>query len=330
MLSFFERCVVMDKIENKILGCLYGQAIGDALGFGGEALDKAQMIEAYPEGLTKYDQIIQDERHSGWPVGMWTDDTYMMIPILNCFVNEGHINKASLAAGFLDFYEEWGHTCGQLTRKALNFAPPIYKDDPISVSKLVWTLKGCDNAPNGGLMRTSVIGCWPVDVEENAALVCQMTHYDPRCVGSCVVISRLIHEIIWNGNLLGKDELIEIASKYDERIAEWITLAYENKVIGKLQLDCHGSEAYTLRTMAAALWAYWHAPDFASGMIAVINEGGDGDTNGAVACAVLGAKYGYNSIPAYYIENLYQTNRYQDLCNGFISKAIDLSKSLRS
>ena len=36
----------MDKRkENKILGCLFGQAAGDALGMGAEFLDKESVLE---------------------------------------------------------------------------------------------------------------------------------------------------------------------------------------------------------------------------------------------------------------------------------------------
>ena len=35
-----------------------------------------------------------------------------------------------------------------------------------------------------------------------------------------------------------------------------------------------------------------------------MNAGGDADTNAAVACAILGAKYGYSSIPTEYIKGL--------------------------
>ena len=39
-------------------------------------------------------------------------------------------------------------------------------------------------------------------------------------------------------------------------------------------------------------------------MLAVVNEAGDADTNAAVAGAILGAKYGYDSIPQQYINGL--------------------------
>ena len=48
----------------------------------------------------------------------------------------------------------------------------------------------------------------------------------------------------------------------------------------------------------------WHANSFEEGLLAVVNAGGDADTNAAVACAVLGAKFGYQSIPCEYTDGL--------------------------
>ena len=49
----------MDK--KRFLGTIYGQAIGDALGLGTEFLSKAQIAQYYPEGLSEYSQIVQDD-----------------------------------------------------------------------------------------------------------------------------------------------------------------------------------------------------------------------------------------------------------------------------
>lgn len=111
--------------------------------------------------------------------------------------------------------------------------------------------------------------------------------------------------------------------EYDDRIAEWIDLAYQSDDIAKLDLDETYSIGYTLRSLAAALWCYWHADSFEAGLIAVVNEGGDADTNGAIACAILGAKYGYNATPRYYIENLHNEIEYRQKVNGFIALAIN-------
>ncbi len=66
-----------------------------------------------------------------------------------------------------------------------------------------------------------------------------------------------------------------------------------------------------------------HVKSFEEGLLAIVNEGGDADTNGAIACAILGAKFGYNSIPAYYIENLHGEDEYHCKVNNFINIAVD-------
>lgn len=311
-----------EEIHDKMIGCLYGQAIGDALGFGTEAMSKEDVKKHYPFGLRTYDEIIQDNRRKGWPIGMWTDDTEMMLCALDAFIKDKQLIPKTLARIFLDWYDIMGHTCGILTKKAINFAPPLYENDPISVAKLVWNLKGCDNAPNGGLMRTSIIGLWPKDVVANAELLCQMTHYDSRYVGSCVIASIIIYNLVWENRMTSIDEIIKIGHNYDDRIEEWIKLAYNNNDISALELDNKESMAYTLRTLAAALWSYWHSNSFEEGLLTIVNEGGDADTNAAIAGAILGAKFNYKSIPSCYIHNLYNEKKYNTKCESFAKLAM--------
>ena len=54
---------------------------------------------------------------------------------------------------------------------------------------------------------------------------------------------------------------------------------------------------YTLKAMQVALWCARRAADFEEALVAVVNAGGDTDTNGAVAGAVLGARFGLDAIP---------------------------------
>lgn len=313
------------NIKDKMLGCLSGQAIGDALGFASEAMTKEEVKINYPQGISKYSDVIQDERREGWPIGFWTDDTEMMLSLLDCMIDckENIIDTRKLAAHFLAFYDKWGFTCGILTRKVLNFAPPIYAVKPIVLSKMVWELKGKNNAPNGGLMRTSIVGLWPYNVRKNAEIVCKMTHYDPRCVCSCVIASIIIHDMIWRNRLMSVEEIRQVAKEYDSECVKWVNAAYENNEIANLKLDDEPSMAYTYRTLSAALWAYFHAPDFLTGLLAIVNEGGEADTNGAIACAILGAKFGYSSIPSYYVENLHNRDIYHQKITSFINQVAD-------
>ena len=70
------------NLKDRMLGCLFGQAIGDALGLGSEFMDKNEVIKHYPDGLRHYSQIIKDVHRSRWAKGSWTDDTDMMFAYL--------------------------------------------------------------------------------------------------------------------------------------------------------------------------------------------------------------------------------------------------------
>ena len=52
-----------------MLGCLYGQAVGDALGLGSEFMNKDEVNKNYPDGRKNYDQIIQDAHRRRWVKG---------------------------------------------------------------------------------------------------------------------------------------------------------------------------------------------------------------------------------------------------------------------
>ena len=116
-------------------------------------------------------------------------------------------------------------------------------------------------------------------------------------------MSSLIHSLVYDFEQLTYHQILDIANKYDERIAEYVDLSL-NADIRALELQGGRSMGYTLKTLAASLWAYWNASSFEEGLLAVVNAGGDADTNAAVACAILGAKFGFESIPKEYVDGL--------------------------
>lgn len=310
----------MNTIKNKMLGCLYGQAIGDALGLGSEFMSKDEVLKSYPDGLKNYDQIIQDAHRRRWAKGAWTDDTDMMLCILEGFEND-KFNIHSVASNFKDWFNESPMGIGSHTYKVLCMGD--YVEQPEMCSKLWWDLSRQQSAANGALMRTSVVGLAPSNVVEQAEAICKLTHYDSRCVGSCVIAVSIIHNLVWHDKQLSYDEIKDIAQRYDNRILEWVDAAYNSTDISMLDLDETYSIGYTLRTLSAALWCYWHSPSFVEGLLSVVNEGGDADTNGAIACAILGAKFGYTSFPSCYVENLYNQAIYHQKITAFINQAVN-------
>lgn len=301
------------SLLDKIKGTIYGQAIGDALGLGTEFMDDYDMAWKYPNGLTHYSEIYQDRHRRRWEIGDWTDDTDMILCIANAIIKDKGVNLYTVAQNFKDWANGIPMGIGVNTFKVLMIGD--YVEKPFDVSKKVWEMSRYQSAANGGLMRTSIVGLLPTDVEQSAADICRLTHYDSRCVGSCVIVSELIHAQVYGLPVPTYEQMIATSKKYDDRIEEFITLS-QNDDIKALDLQEEGSIGYTLRTLAAGLWAYWHAESFQNGLLAVVRAGGDADTNAAVACSILGAKFGFNAIPSEYIDGLFYRSQLEEVVNG--------------
>lgn len=309
----------MEQFVDKIKGTIYGQAIGDALGLGTEFMNDDEMALKYPNGLTYYHEIFQDRHRRRWEIGDWTDDTDMMLCIANAIIKDKGVNVFTIAKNFKDWFNDDPIGIGSHTLKVLIMGDYVKK--PHEVSKKIWELSQCKSAANGGLMRTSIVGLLPNDVEENASAICRLTHYDPRCVGSCVIVCELIHALVYGLPCLSYEKILSIGQRYDERIEEFIKLS-RNEDIKALNLQERNAIGYTLKTLSAGLWAYWNANSFKEGLLAVVRAGGDADTNAAVACAILGAKFGYNAIPREYVEGLIYRDILDEVIEGIV-KLVD-------
>ena len=305
----------METFVDKLKATVYGQAIGDALGLGTEGMTDEDMAWKYPNGITHYKEIFQDRHRKRWKIGDWTDDTDMMLCIANAVIQDKGVNLASIAQNFKEWANGEPMGIGENTYKVLTIGD--YVEHPLEVSKKIWEMSHEKSAANGGLMRTSIVGLFPKAVEECASNICRLTHYDPRCVGSCVIVSELIHSLVYSDKGLSYHQISDIGRKYDERIPEFIDLSLSPD-IRALELQDEDSVGYTLRTLAAALWAYWHSRTFQEGLLAVVRAGGDADTNAAVACAILGAKFGYQAIPAEYKEGLIFREQLDDVISGMM------------
>jgi len=318
----------MEQFLDKVKGTIYGQAIGDALGLGTEGMTDEDMTWKYPNGITHYSDIFQDRHRKRWKIGDWTDDTDMMLCIARAIIKEKRVYYTSIAHNFKEWANGEPMGIGENTYKVLSFAD--YVDKPFEASKMIWEMSHRKSAANGGLMRTSIVGLLPNNVEEWSANICRLTHYDPRCVGSCVIVSKLIHSLVYDESPISYDRMIEIGTKYDERIKEYIDLAINSDHIKELDLQNWNSVGYTLKTLAAGLWAYWHSKTFEEGLLAVVRAGGDADTNAAVACAILGAKFGFHAIPSEYVEGLIYRDQLEEVIEGLlkIKTKANLPKSI--
>lgn len=299
-------------IEDKIKGLFYGQAIGDALGLSTEFLTKDQIKHLYPNGISQYEDIIEDEHRKRWVKGDWTDDTDQFLAIVDSIIKANKVDEIAFAKELIGWFNDCPMGIGNTVIKVLKM--PGYTSNPHQAAELTWKLSGQQVASNGAIMRTSILGAYSFwdyqQVIHNTIKICKTTHFDPRCIGSCVIISLIIAQILQENKFLTVNDIKNIATQYDERIIPFIDLAL-SKDINELDLENDVDMGYTLKTLSVALWAYFNRNDFTNTLATIIHQGGDADTNATVAGSLLGTIYGFRSLPKDLVHGLI----YKDLLN---------------
>ena len=126
----------IEEIKDRIAGCLWGQAIGDALGLGTEFMSRAEVLHNYPDGLLEYSQIVQDFHRERWNQGDWTDDTDMMLCIARAIIADKAIKSKTVAHNFKEWFRGIPMGIGQLTYTVLGLYD--YESDPEKAAEIVW------------------------------------------------------------------------------------------------------------------------------------------------------------------------------------------------
>ncbi|CAB3981295.1 Hypothetical predicted protein [Paramuricea clavata] len=331
------------KLVDQIKGVLYGNCIGDAIGLLTEFMDKNEaqkhyggkrVMKLFYRKDLEYNQKVADLHRCNWKEGDWTDDSDQMILILRTLVqNGGKFVEKDFAKKLRHWvrhgYEELGDTrgCGLGRTTASVLSHRDFLENPHKAAKDVWEGSGRYIAPNGGVMRTSVLGTMEFrdldKVIENTRSACMVTHADPRCIASCVAVTIAIALMLQRKHNKGKhdiDAIMSTAHWYAEQELKE-TPQYKDELkhhmfaesLDKLELDSPQAIGYTFKCMGAGFWAF-RQKDFREAIQAITMEAGDADTNCAVAGALLGCKVGFHKLPKSWVNGL---------CNrGWLDKEI--------
>ncbi|OHT08292.1 hypothetical protein TRFO_04899 [Tritrichomonas foetus] len=304
--------VDLKKAANHIMGAIFGTAIGDNLGIFGEGhySREINMYMDYPFDIT-YDHPLMTNRGIHFHRGSFTDDTALMLMFIRSIVSTGgkfDPNDAGtkilhwIDCGLDEHLDGFGIGQGPTTAKVAH--SPSFTTKSIAVSKKVWEDGGKYSAANGGVMRTGACGCFQFwnerKVIKNATEFCQVTHYDPRCVFSCVlvslIISRLIQQNVGLIRTFDLEKTIQEAKKKFPKLnySEIDPFLYASNIEDLRLTD---QVPPTLNTMACAIYVLRQNFTYEQGIEAICRGGGDVDTNNACAGAVLGAKWGFDHIP---------------------------------
>ncbi|MGV8151762.1 MAG: ADP-ribosylglycohydrolase family protein [Candidatus Nanoarchaeia archaeon] len=269
--------------EERIKGCIYGLATGDALGATLEFLDEDKIKEYYG------DNGLRDIIGGGWLrlyPGEYTDDTQLMKCLASSLIEKQKFDPGDIALKYVAWKNTNPKDIGSTTLKAIenleNGAHP--------------SASGINKPSNGSLMRTSPIALVSKrnKIPIYSSLDSCITHSHGHCMDICAINNLIIHDLINSG-----DELEYVTNNI---LKERNYRCYDSILrIGRVPTKPSG---YVIETFQAVLYSLMMNKDFESTIITAINLGGDSDTVGAITGAIAGAAYGIESIPKRWIERI--------------------------
>ena len=298
---------------NKILGCLYGQALGDAF---------AMPAQVHPDDtercfgwLDSWQPAPADHLvHAGLPAGRVTDDSEQAFSIAQAVIDAGGVTLEAAVKGLVAWYDRVdGDNCpfvGPSTRRGIKALKA--GEDPRRTG--LW------GDTNGAPMRIAPIGTLhPGDIEgavADAVTVCMPTHFTQPAVSGAAAVAAAVAGAMVEGASL--DDVIaaglrgaELGRAHGRR---WFGCAVGFKIEQALAISASGADIrLKLRRIYDEVGATLNVPETvgaAFGLLALgrgdpketailaANLSGDADTIGAIACAMAGTFAGYDAMPA--------------------------------
>ncbi|KAJ7191927.1 ADP-ribosylglycohydrolase-domain-containing protein [Mycena pura] len=315
-----------DQILDRAEGALFGSALGDTIGIYTEFMTADQAVEAYGSSpsfslISPETKFHNDTHRCRFESRAWTDDTDHTILLVLSYLRLRELSPNDFAIRLHSWCTQGLRVLDRLpmglgkTVGSVVFAP-TYISDPARTALTYWDETGRNVAANGSLMRTTPVGviCIRQSEDETFAAAVKMgavTHADPRCALSVAIVSALVRALCRRdiSDVAQVRALIERAWAHVERAmpehaalldrAEFERHAYAERLDDLVLVD--RTMGYVYKCLGAALWCLRQTltrqETFRSAMTKLVMFGGDADTNGAVAGALMGALVGYEYLP---------------------------------
>lgn len=267
-------------LEDRALAAFLGFAVGDALGATVEFMTKAEIAARY--------DVHRKIVGGGWlrlAPGKVTDDTEMALALGRSLIRAGKFDARDVCDEFAGWLKaapiDIGNTCRRGIRRYIaqgTTEGPFFEGD----------------AGNGAVMRVLPIALTTLGQPDKAASwsVAQghITHHHPLSDAACLAFVDMLHALL-RGE--GKEAARTIADGLVETMGVFRFEPYRGQ-----------SSAFVVDTVQTVLHFYFGADSFADCVIKTVNQGGDADTNGALAAMLAGATLGLAAIPTEWLTRL--------------------------
>lgn len=294
----------MDSLE-RYRGSIIGLAVGDALGTTVEFCE--------PGTFEPITDIVGGGPFCLKP-GQWTDDTSMALCLADSLID----NRGFNAKDQMDRYARWyreGYlsstgSCfdiGNATCQALQ--KYITTGNPYSGSEHP------SSAGNGSIMRLAPVALFYAKNLRQGIDKCAEsslpTHAALETLDACRYFGALII-----GAIQGVDKDKLLSENYEPIAGVWKAnplgpniAAVAQGSFKKLQPPDIKGSGYVVKSLEAALWAFYRADNFKEGCLMAVNLGDDADTTGAVYGQLAGAYYGISGIPHEWVDKIFMRDK---------------------
>ena len=284
-------------------GCLAGQIAGDSLGSLVEFETAAAIAQRYPDGVRQ----LRDGGTWGTLAGQPTDDSELALALARSLAQEGHYDVEAVARAYAQWYLSGPFDMGGTIRAALSASAAV-EGDSGNVAQSAYQAAHRSSQANGALMRISPLGIFgvrrtPAELAAWARADACLTHPHPVCQDSNVVYTAAVRYAIHSGGAADRIygyavEVLE-SEALDPAVGRAL-LAAESKP----PADYQRQQGWVVTALQNAFFQLLHAPNLEEGIVDTVRRGGDTDTNGAIAGALLGAAWGLQAVPAQWLESI--------------------------
>jgi ADP-ribosyl-[dinitrogen reductase] hydrolase len=282
--------MIDNSLQDKLIGCIVGGAIGDAVGSYYETAANVSDVN--------FDQVL----------GI-TDDTQLTLATCESILETGAVSPENIAKHFLRWYNSGRLVgLGSSTLKAL-------RDLQMGAHWALCGRSGEYAAGNGAAMRIAPLAffCSPDNDRQLIRDVCFITHKnDEAYVGALAVLYAL--DLVINKNWPPDEQLLTAVIPHlpDTGVKDNLIKLDQNPHLTIVEAAALiGCSGHVIESVPFALFAAQKMREMGiKGILsAIIRCGGDTDTNASVAGQLMGAYLGFSNLP---IDLLNQFNQLRE------------------
>lgn len=313
-------------IKDRLLGGVYGLAVGDALGVPVEFVSRA-VLDRDP---------VKDMRAGGTykqPKGTWSDDTSLVLATMDAMA-AGELSYGRIMDNFVKWLKLAKYTATGVVFDVGGTTATAIQN--YLCGKAFCGLTGERDNGNGSLMRMLPMiyyiylkygmNITPLSLEKIYRLSA-LTHAHTVSKTCCVYYVYIgvnilahngtgdLHEII--------KEAVEIVDHYYFVEREELPSIYQVTGLDCLT-DCMDwdrdridSSGYVIFTLVFSIWSLWNSTSYEETVLKAVNMGGDTDTTAAVAGSLAGIWYGVEAIPRDWMDSIQNRKLINGICERF-------------